>query len=147
MLKYFKLRKIERELAIRKAEFVLKQLKDANNAVVDKTEPGWVNSASQPKALTSFDQMTMQEQAQYLYYKNPHARSVIRNLVKFIAGQNVLFQSTEGRQAIVLDAMKVWKEFRERSFNSTRLKELFTRTFRDGECFIRFFVFHSLTSL
>ena len=140
MFRSFKLRRLQQELAIKETEFSLKAIEEAKNAIIDKSEPGWAELTSSNKSLDAFDQLTMLEQAQYLYYKNPYARSIIRNLIKFIAGQDVLFQSAENRQDILLDIIGIWRAFREKTFNATRLKEIIMRSFRDGECFIRFFV-------
>lgn len=140
MFGFFKLKKLQQELAIKEVELSLKAIEEARDAIIDKSEQGWVGLTSSNKSLDTFDQLTMIEQAQYLYYKNPYARSIIRNLVKFIAGQDIGFQPIERRQDILPDIINIWNDFRGRIFNSSRIKEIIIRSFRDGECFIRFFV-------
>jgi len=88
------------------------------------------------KETDELDHYTMQRQAYQLWKSNPHARAVIRTLEKFILGK--------GLEIFALDENPIvqewWNDFAKENRFDRRQDEIIRRTFRDGECFIRYFV-------
>lgn len=77
----------------------------------------------------------IQNRAYELYRTNEHSRSVIRNLERYIIGPRIAFTPLDDNPAV----LKWWQEFENRNRFVLKQKEIVRRTFRDGECFIRFF--------
>ncbi|HNT37302.1 MAG TPA: phage portal protein, partial [bacterium] len=77
----------------------------------------------------------VQDRAYELYRTNEHARSVIRNLERYIIGPKVAFTPLDDNPVV----LQWWQEFESRNRFILKQKEIVRRTFRDGECFIRFF--------
>lgn len=88
------------------------------------------------KETDEFDHYTMQRQSYRLWKSNPHARAVIRTLEKFILGK--------GLEIFALDENPIvqewWNDFERENRFVRRQDEIIRRTFRDGECFIRYFI-------
>jgi len=137
-------RRLIRELGKQNVS-LLRRLREATTSVVvDTNEPGWMSiySAAQLKELDTSDQETLRNQAIKLYYENPHARAIIRNLVKFVIGRGIQVEfpaldneESKDRRA-ELDAM--WAAFCRVNDFEIRQREILMRSFRDGECFIQF---------
>lgn len=117
---------------------VMSKLTESRNTVVDtELEGGSWFLAGQGSALVSEDDhKSMLQQAAKMYHTNPHARAVIRGLVKFTIGKGPQVVFTTENEA-VKDA---WKDFVKRNKFSRKEKECGTRLFRDGEFFMRKFV-------
>ena len=77
----------------------------------------------------------VQNKAYHFYRTNEHARSVIRNMEKYIIGPKVVFVPLDDNSAVE----QWWDEFEIRNRFVLKQKEIVRRTFRDGECFIRIF--------
>lgn len=145
---------------------------DSNQVVED--EPGWImlssagKIAAESKDLTGFGVVAnlriLRQQCYRAWRFNPHARGILRNLVKFVIGREfkVDFQDQQRGKWSSRDQSKlvktgdgppprdqrnidkpltqlVWNDFTRRASFLTRAKELVLRTFRDGECFVRRF--------
>lgn len=111
--------------------------------VIDVNEPGWdiLSAPGDYKRLDSFHAAALRKQAVKLYYRNPHARSAIRNLVKFIIGQGIQVEfqrlTAESEERGRYEA--AWWAFVRLNGYELRQKEIVMRTLRDGECFLRFY--------
>jgi len=136
-------RRLIRELGKQNVS-LLRRLREATTSViVDTNEPGWllIHSASQLKELDTSDQETLRNQAIKLFYENPTAHAVIRSLVKFVIGRGIQveFPATDDEKSknrrAELDAM--WAAFCRVNDFEIRQREILTRSFRDGECFIQ----------
>ncbi len=92
---------------------------------------------------TGFDEITQdshqrsQQSAFKMYNTNPHARAIVRGLVKFTLGKGPQVIPEEEDKRKRKKALDVWTEFTVKNKFSNREKEIATRTFRDGETFIR----------
>lgn len=88
------------------------------------------------KEIDEFDHYTMQQQAYQLWKSNPHARAVIRTLEKFILGKGLKIFALDENPVV----QEWWDEFEKENRFLRRQDEIIRRTFRDGECFIRYFI-------
>src|SRR3990167_449407 len=130
----------EKQLEIRQRENALKLVEtalEARNTVVDDDLVGgnWFLLGSRDNPLDETQLRNMQESAYKLYHNNPHARAIIRNLVKFILGKGPQVIPDDKNQK-VKDA---WAEFKRQNNFNIREKEIGVRVFRDGEVFLRLF--------
>jgi capsid protein len=88
------------------------------------------------KETDEFDHYTMQQQAYHLWKTNPHARAIIRTLEKFILGKGLKIFALDENPVV----QEWWDDFEKENRFLRRQDEIIRRTFRDGECFIRYFV-------
>jgi capsid protein len=88
------------------------------------------------KETDEFDHYTMQQQAYQLWKTNPHARAIIRTLEKFILGKGLKIFALDENPIV----QEWWDDFEKENRFLRRQDEIIRRTFRDGECFIRYFV-------
>ena len=102
----------------------------------DNDESKWVDLSRQSaKELSEADILTMREQAYKLYYKNPYARNIVRNMEKYVAGRGLAIMPDSD-----LDEVKaLWEKFWKVANMNRRVKEIVRRFFRDGEVFLRSF--------
>ena len=144
-----KTRKIKRQLKQKEQLLEIKQLEyatkvidgvlEARNDIYDKDVSGGMWSLVGDNgngSLSEQDHKDMLAGANKLYYLNPHARAVVRGLVKFTLGKGplVTFDSDNAR------AKEIWTAFKKDNHLSRKEKEACTRLFRDGEFFLRKFV-------
>jgi len=114
----------------------------SNYADPDPDEAEWspiYTKGSAGRALTGSTHETMRKEARTLALTNPHARGVLRSLVKFIRGQGFQFKLLCEDAVIKASADDYWYDFCRKNKWVRREREIIHRTFRDGECFIRFF--------
>lgn len=73
------------------------------------------------------------------YYTNPHAKSIVRNLVNFVLGKGAqLSIQSEASDNEIQKARDEWEFFERKVRWRRKQKEIATRAFRDGETFIRY---------
>jgi len=134
-------RQLQNEL--KEQEFVTELLESSINNTnrlkqqfEDEDEAKWMEAGNNDeKQLSEMDLKTMIRQAQLFYYKNPHARGIVRLYEKYVVGRG--FQMTPKAQD---ERWKeVWEDFWKENKMDRRRKEIIRRSIRDGECFIRFF--------
>ena len=162
---------LQLELASTKSALALfETMREAWKAdpVVD-TDAGWIMTSSggslavDSKNLWSvfgaaYDPRLTRRQSYRAWRTNPHARGILRSLVKFIVGRNFKYDFQDQSRAEWDDAVKrtrlkpstsedsplamrlIWDDFARRNNWLQRAKEIVLRTFRDGECFVRGFV-------
>jgi capsid protein len=109
-------------------------------------DKGW-NIISEGSTFKAFemlesDHRTMLKQAYRMWRKNPHARAAIRNLEKFTIGAGATISPHDNNPLV----KEKWQEFEQINNWNQREKEIVRRTFRDGECFLRFFTEQSVLS-
>ncbi len=142
----FKLYRAKRKLRIKEAELVASQYDaaiqtidkalEARNVVVDQDAlSGWIPLGSDG-GVTEEDHRNMLESAYNFYHTNPHARAVIRNLVKFTLGKGPLVIPEAENEKV----KEIWDDFKDENNFNIREKEIARRTFRDGEVFLRLFI-------
>ncbi len=142
----FKLYRAKRKLRIKEAELVASQYDaaiqtidkalEARNVVVDQDAlSGWIPLGSDG-GVTEEDHRSMLESAYNFYHTNPHARAVIRNLVKFTLGKGPLVIPEADNEKV----KEIWDDFKDENNFNIREKEIARRTFRDGEVFLRLFI-------
>ena len=126
-------------------EYAIKAIDSALEARNRVTDPDldsgqWVETGSDSRGRSEIGQKNLQDSAYTLYRINPHARAIVRGLVKFVLGkgpQLIPNETDEGKKEKLLYE---WKAFKKKNRFSRREKELATRLFRDGEVFIRKFI-------
>lgn len=135
------LREAELDLQLKQYEIASKSLVEASNIVNDKElgSGNWFllgSGDSNGIYQTDHDHKEMLNSAYTLYHSNPFARSIIRNLVKFVFGKGPLIVPKSENQKV----KDYWKEFKKKNVFNKKEKEIGTRVFRDGEIFIRKFI-------
>lgn len=86
-------------------------------------------------AMPVQDHYLMLVQAMRVYKHNLFARAIIRNLAKFILGKGPKVKAVEENEKF----QEAWDDWAMENRWNHREKEMIIRTFRDGECFLRFF--------
>ena len=87
------------------------------------------------------------EQARRLVLENPYARNVLRLMEIYVVGPELQVRSkavssqTEHEQSreLIQKGNTIWRQFREQNQSHFSFREYARRTWRDGECFLRFF--------
>jgi len=126
----------ETELAIKYIEQVEAQTLKSIDKLKDRDEDDWVNlGGSTERELSVDDGKTMRQQASKFYYRNPHARNVIRLFEKYVVGRG--FQISP--MSTLEQVQEVWDEFWKVNKMDIRKKEIVRRVMRDGELFLRYF--------
>lgn len=130
----------EVQLGIKQGEYALKTINTAlevRNEVVDTDiKDGWFFTGTGADSRFTQDQHKGMLQSAYsLYHNNPYGRTIVRGLVKFVFGKGplVIFDDKSPKVS------EAWDEFKRLNKWNLREKEIGTRTFRDGEVFIRKF--------
>lgn len=87
------------------------------------------------KELSATDQAALRDNATQFYYRNSHARNLLRLMVKYIVGRGFSIQPVSGNALVKKWLDTFWRVNRM----ELRKKEIILRAMRDGECFVRFF--------
>lgn len=130
------------ELELESLKLASQQLAEATvYAKADPDEDDWVTlgGVSDGKELTEDEMKTSRKQSRKFFRFNPHGKSIIRNMCKFVIGRGVKFITNDTETGRKKKINKVWKQFVKLNKWLLRQKELVTRAFRDGEVFIRIF--------
>jgi len=130
------LEKVVLEYEIQQTQLASKMLSEARNIPADRDsdDANWILHGTSI-FTTDSEQQSMLENAFKFYHGNPHARAVIRNLVKFTLGKGpTIVPEDENKKA-----EEEWGTFKENNNFNHREKEIATRLFRDGEVFLRVF--------
>jgi len=109
--------------------------------VIDPDEGQWfktgeISSSGEERGIETYDHEKMLSQAWKFWMGNLFARAIVRNLVKFVLGKGPILRPEDNNERV----LEVWNEFCYYNKWSLKEKEMATRTFRDGEVFMRFFV-------
>ncbi|MFA4971734.1 MAG: phage portal protein [bacterium] len=122
---------------LRVLEGALHEAYDPRDKLKDPDEDRWqkIGGSSDLKALDSADHGTMRTQAVNFFYRNPHARGIVRLFEKYIAGRGFNI-SPKAKLRRVAD---YWKAFWRKNGMDRRRREIVRRTVRDGEVFLRYF--------
>ena len=89
------------------------------------------------KEISLEDARTLRAQVYKLYHKNPHVRSIVRTLVKFVFGRGVTVNFNDSDNVDREDvAWEYWDKWKRANKWNIKQKEMATRTFRDGEAFL-----------
>jgi capsid protein len=117
--------------------FAQKRLEEAYSLIRDEDEREYqLLGSGEGKGFSELDQATMLSRARELWKGNPHARGIIRTLEKFVLGRGVRIVAHDENPKV----QEWWEEFvRENDFER-RTREIVRRSFRDGECFLRYFI-------
>lgn len=135
----------ESQLELRRLEYeekMISSLLEARNTVVDDDliSGRWflIGQGGGVFGTDQYSYQEMLESAQRLYYTNPHARAIVRNLVKFVLGKgpSITFDQKKYKKKV----REIWDDFVVRNRVSKKEKEWATRLFRDGEFFLRKFI-------
>ena len=130
------------ELELHSITLAANQLSEANvYAQADPDEADWqtVGTVSDGKDLTEQQMKTSRGQSRKFFRFNPHGKSIIRNMAKFVIGRGVKFITLDTESGRKKKINKVWGKFVEINKWLLRQKEIVTRGFRDGEVFLRYF--------
>lgn len=100
----------------------------------DEDELQWA-AISGKAVYSASDILTMQEQAEKLYYTNPIAGGIIDTMVNFIVGKDANVVPVDEDQEV----QDYWWEFYRVNKLDERIKEMVSRSLRSGEFFLRFF--------
>jgi len=146
MFKLFKTRlaakTAQAELELHSITLAAKQLSEANvYAQPDPDEADWqtIGTVSDGRDLTEQQMKTSRSQSRKFFRFNPHGKSIIRNMCKFVIGRGVKFITLDTESGRKKKVNKVWARFVEINKWLLRQKEIVTRGFRDGEVFLRYF--------
>ena len=138
MFEGLKIRAVENRLKLA-ALIKIEQFAEATtkDALRDTDEDGWsLIGGAEIRGLEAVDQTTMREQAQTMYYKNPHARNIVRLFEKYIVGKGFKINPKSEDESLIA----YWENFLAVNDMKKRAKEIVRRTIRDGEVFIRWFL-------
>jgi len=138
MFEGLKRRRLDQILGIKQTELAIKYIEQLEaetlkslDSLKDKDEDQWIElGASSEKELSETDR-----QATKFYYKEPHARNIIRLIEKYVVGRGFQISPMSTLESVV----DVWKEFWKHNRMDLRKKEIVRRLMRDGEIFIRYF--------
>jgi len=121
------------------ASSALDKIYEANNTVVDEdVKGGWFLIGGESGGMTEVNHTDMLGQAYKFYHDNPHGRAIIRSLVKFVFGKGPTIVPKEEKNT--KKVKETWEEFKRLNKWNIREKEIGTRTFRDGEVFLRLYL-------
>lgn len=118
----------------------LKELEVQENrykkALEDDDEAEWTNlDKTSDKILNEEEARELRAQAYKLYYRNAHARNIIRLFEKYVVGRKFnIIPVTDTEQV-----KEWWDLFWKINKMGLRKKEIVRRVFRDGETFLRYF--------
>ena len=143
MFEGLKKRRLAQILGIKQTELAIKYIEQLEaetlkslDSLKDSDEDQWIElGASSEKELSEADSTTLRQQATKFYYKEPHARNIIRLIEKYVVGRGFQISPMSTLEAVA----DVWKEFWKHNKMDLRKKEIVRRTMRDGEIFIRYF--------
>ena len=133
----------QQQTANRIQEQLFRTLEDVQNQLRYEPEmQGWSASSASAteRDLPMQDLTVLRRESLRAYYKNPHGRVVIRNLVKFIIGGGSIFDFREESEEGLNSISEWWRTFTKKTKWFKFQREILTRSFRDGEAFIRRFV-------
>jgi len=144
-------RRLDHILGIKQAELAIKVIEHIEadtlkslDSLKDPDEDDWILlGESSEKELSPTDSETLRTQATKFYYKEPHARNIIRLLEKYVVGRGFSVSPMSEVEAVE----EVWKEFWKHNKMDLRKKEIVRRVFRDGEIFNRYFDDHEIVAL
>lgn len=143
----FETRKLKQQLLqeqlkadIAEFELLNKTFTDANKFVQPEgDEDQWFKTSEYGHlseiGQDSYDHYEMLKKAFTFWITDLYARAIIRNLTKFVLGKGPVIKPKSENQ-VVKDA---WDNFTKTNKWSKKEKEMVSRTFRDGEIFVRFF--------
>src|SRR4030066_1947701 len=118
---------------------LMDQLEGSINNQVQDTDlaSGWFIHGSKSGQMTNELHKAFLANAYVLYQTNPHARSIVRGLVKFVlgVGPTVVPKDKKNKKKLI----ETWKKFKKDNKFNIREKEIAMRLFRDGEVFIRIY--------
>lgn len=101
---------------------------------------GWVatgSNAAFERDLPPNDLHTLVRRSRQVYYREPHGRVVMRDLVKFVIGGGTVIDFAESDDDTLKAMTKWWRKFCRVNKWVRRQREIVTRAFRDGNVFIR----------
>jgi len=90
------------------------------------------------KELLPQESRVLRAAANRAYYKNPHIRGIVDNVVNFIVGTgiSIIFENVEGEE---LEEVKTeWESFEKANKWRRKTKEWSRRSIRDGETFVHY---------
>src|SRR4030067_264343 len=118
---------------------LMDQLEGSINNRVQDTDlsNGWSLHGKKVGQLTKEQHDSFLVNAYDLYQTNPHARTIVRCLVKFVlgVGPTVVPKDKKNKKKLI----ETWKKFKKDNKFNIREKEIAMRLFRDGEVFIRIY--------
>ena len=136
MFEFYKAWKAKKLHQAKQYKLAARQLQEVLETIKDEDESNFMLIGAGDKEFDESNHSTMQRQAYQLWKSNPHARGVIRTLEKFILGKGLEIYALDENPLV----QEWWKEFEKENRFLRRQDEIIRRTFRDGECFIRYFV-------
>lgn len=135
-----KLRRERMKLDISELEFANRTFADAQKRVEPDPDENLWTKTGEGGDLTPLDQgydhYEMLTQAFKFWLTDLHARAIVRNLTKFVLGKGPVIKPASENEK----AKEWWKTWVRESKWNKKEKEMVSRTFRDGEVFLRFFV-------
>jgi len=141
----FELLKAKRQIALTEArqavllQKIYERLLSPNRAqrktLEDIDESDWTILGTSPKELDASEAGELREVAMEFFYRNSHARNILRLMEKYIVGRGFDVQPISQNPMVKRWLDTFWRVNRM----DLRKKEVVRRTMRDGEAFIRFF--------
>jgi hypothetical protein len=140
--------KLERQLKRRQLESDISQFELLNKTFIDAQkfaqpdpdENQWMKTSEfghiTEIGSESYDHYEMLRQAFRFWITDLHARAIVRNLTKFVLGKGPTVRAISKNEIVRAN----WDNFVKLNKWSKRVKEIVSRTFRDGEALLRFFV-------
>jgi len=136
-----KIRQLENRMKLEVLQRQAEALSMANSSALkasleDEDESKWILLGGEsPKELSGTDQDTLRRNAQTMFYRNCHARNLIRLIEKYVVGRGFTITPKSEEEKV----SEHWNTFWRNNRMELRKKEIVRRTMRDGECFIRYF--------
>ena len=105
----------------------------------DPDEDAWIDLSKGggvgDRGLDAIDQATQREEAIKAFYKNAHARNIVRLITKYVVGRG--FSVTP--ESTVPMVREYWDQFKKVNKMILKRREIVRRALSAGEVFIRFF--------
>jgi len=137
MFESFKIRRLENQIRLHELTHVKRSLDvlESNTVTDDDYTLGYRILNGNKQYYTESENQEMIGAASKLYYTNPIASGIVETIKNFVIGQTLTITPIDESESV----KNYWKKFQDTNKLDNRIKEIVTRTFRDGEQFLRFF--------
>lgn len=98
---------------------------------------GGSGTSSFERDIPITDLRSLVTRSRHVYYREPHGRVVMRDLVKFVIGGGTVVDFREKNEENLKDIISWWRKFCKKNSWVRRQREIITRAFRDGNVLIR----------
>ncbi|GAB4159727.1 MAG: phage portal protein [Planctomycetaceae bacterium] len=129
----------------RRVQEQLLQLVESGSPSPVSEDPGnWTLLGDTKSNVTESERIDVRTKARQLVADNPHARNILRLLDIYVVGpglklSHMVLDTQDDTPELVKRADHLWRTFLNENRRHFSYREYARRTWRDGECFLRFF--------